>query len=213
MKRNGNMIVILALLLLAYGARSLRAQEPIPLDEPPADTAMDEEPPLDEEQFQEMPEEEMPVDQELPEEPPVEEEFPVLDEIPIETPPPPAVASPAKPKAPVRPKPRPPQVSSFKVRAALAGSGFKGGASGTLRVSSSGVSFTRQGESGEAWRIQWSDLAEAKNADGIWDAPHPLVIQERGGRKHYIALVDPQGRYLPGQEVLAAISKGQRKGG
>ena len=105
-----------------------------------------------------------------------------------------------------------PPPPSFRVREAIVGGGFGGGANGLLRVSAAGLSFTRQGQSREAWTIRWKDLAEARSDDGLWDAPYPLVLMERGGRKRYIAHIDQKGRYLPGQPVLAAISKGRRPG-
>lgn len=105
-----------------------------------------------------------------------------------------------------------PPAPSFRVRVAVIGGGFGQGASGLLRVSETGLSFIRQGQSREDWNIRWKDLTEAKSDDGLWDAPYPLVLMERGGGKRYIAHIDQKGRYLPGQPVLSAISKGRRPG-
>ncbi len=99
------------------------------------------------------------------------------------------------------------QEQSFRVRVALIGRGFGEGSTGLLRVSETGLSFLQQGKSKQDWAIRWKDLAEARKDEGLWDAPYPLVLIERGGRKHFIAHVDQKGHYLPGQAVLSAISK------
>lgn len=100
---------------------------------------------------------------------------------------------------------------SFKVRVAAIGGGFSQGVTGILRISETGLAFTSQGKGGENWSIRWQNLVEAKNDTGLWDAPYPLVLVERGGRKHYIARLDPKGTYLPGAPLLSAIADGRRK--
>ncbi|HEX6864035.1 MAG TPA: hypothetical protein VF414_14500 [Thermoanaerobaculia bacterium] len=101
--------------------------------------------------------------------------------------------------------------SSFKVRMAAVGSGFSQGVTGLLRISDTGISFTPQEKGGESWAIRWPNLVEAKNDTGLWDAPHPLVLTERGGRKRYVARLDSKGTYLPGAPLLSAIAEGRRK--
>lgn len=101
------------------------------------------------------------------------------------------------------------QPQSFRIRVAVIGGGFGEGTSGLLRVTGTGLSFVRQGQTREDWSIPWKSLAEARSDNGLWDAPYPLVLVERGGRKRYIAHIDPKGRYLPGQSLLSAISKGR----
>ncbi len=100
---------------------------------------------------------------------------------------------------------------SFRVRVAAIGGGFTRGASGLLRISEQGVSFVPQGKTGEGWTIRWPELAEARNDTGLWDAPYPLVLIERSGRKRYVARLDQEGSYLPGAPLLSAIEKGRRK--
>lgn len=100
---------------------------------------------------------------------------------------------------------------SFKVRVAAIGGGFSQGVTGALRISETGIAFTSQGKGGENWSIRWQNLVEAKNDTGIWDAPYPLVLVERGGRKHYIARLDQKGTYLPGAPLLSAIADERRK--
>jgi hypothetical protein len=100
---------------------------------------------------------------------------------------------------------------SFKVRVAAIGGGFSQGVTGLLRISETGISFSPQGKTGENWAIRWQNLAEAKSDTGLWDAPYPLVLIERGGRKRYVARLDQKGSYLPGAPLLSAIAEGRRK--
>ncbi|HKV12908.1 MAG TPA: hypothetical protein VJ725_32495 [Thermoanaerobaculia bacterium] len=100
---------------------------------------------------------------------------------------------------------------SFKIRVAAIGSGFSQGVTGTLRISEAEISFTPQEKSGERWVIRWPNLVEAKSDTGLWDAPHPLVLVERSGRKRYVARLDAKGSYLPGAPLLSAIAEGRRK--
>ncbi|HWN42884.1 MAG TPA: hypothetical protein VNW71_11720 [Thermoanaerobaculia bacterium] len=103
------------------------------------------------------------------------------------------------------------KVQSFKVRVAVIGSGFSEGVTGLLRISEKGLSFVPQGKSREDWAIRWHGLAEAKSDTGLWDAPYPLVLIERSGRKHYLVRLDRKGSYLPGAPLLSAIEKGRRR--
>lgn len=105
-----------------------------------------------------------------------------------------------------------PRVQSFSIRVAVVGGGFRQGASGILRVSESGLTFTRKGQARAEWSIPWKQLAEARSDDGLWDAPYPLVLVERGGGRRYIAHIDQKGRYLSGRSLLAALSKDRRPG-
>lgn len=108
--------------------------------------------------------------------------------------------------------PKPSSGASFKVRLARVGSGFEAGTSGVLSVSETGLAFLRQGKPSSEWLIRWGDLAEAREDDGLWDVPYPpLVLIERGGRKHYVAPVDGKGLYQSGSSLLSAISEGRRK--
>lgn len=100
---------------------------------------------------------------------------------------------------------------SFKVRVAAIGKGFSQGVTGLLRISETGISFIPQEKTGENWAIRWQNLAEAKSDKGLWDAPYPLVLIERGGRKRYVARLDQKGSYLPGAPLLSAIAEGRRK--
>lgn len=104
-----------------------------------------------------------------------------------------------------------PKERSFKVRVAAVGSGFSQGVTGFLRISETGISFSPQGKTGENWSIRWQDLAEAKGDTGLWDAPYPLVLIERGGRKRYVARLDRKGSYVTGAPLLSAIVEGRRK--
>lgn len=99
---------------------------------------------------------------------------------------------------------------SFKVRVAAIGSGFSQGVTGLLRISDTGISFSPQGKGGEKWTIRWQNLAEAKSDTGLWDAPYPLVLIERGGRKRYVARLDQKGSYVTGTPLLSAIAEGRR---
>lgn len=103
------------------------------------------------------------------------------------------------------------KVQSFKVRVAVIGSGFSQGVTGLLRISEKGLSFVPEGKSREDWAIRWHGLAEAKSDTGLWDAPYPLVLIERGGRKHYVVRLDRKGSYLPGAPLLSAIESGRRR--
>ena len=138
--------------------------------------------------------------------------------------PPPAEAEPSpapRPKIEIPPKEESGEESqeatgsvkdrSFKVRVAAIGGGFSQGVTGTLRISETGISFSPQGKSGEKWSIRWQNLAEAKKDTGLWDAPFPLVLIERGGRKRYVARLDQKGSYVNGAPLLSAIAEGRRK--
>lgn len=101
---------------------------------------------------------------------------------------------------------------TFNVRIARIGSGFDAGTSCLLRISETGLEFSRKGQSREDWTIRWRDLVEAREDDGLWDTPYPpVVLVERGGRRHYLAQVDAKGRHLPGGPLLAAIAEGRRR--
>jgi hypothetical protein len=93
----------------------------------------------------------------------------------------------------------------FPVREALVGGGFNRGVTGNLRVSPTGLGFTRDGKKREEWSIPWRELQEVSKDTGTWDIPHPLVIIDHKGRKRYIARIDNKGSYLPGDAILAAI--------
>jgi hypothetical protein len=134
--------------------------------------------------------------------------------------PPPAPENPTPPKAEKAPEPRkkieikgdegaPAKTSAasdvFLVREALVGGGFSQGVTGSLRVSPAGLGFTPKGKSREQWSLSWSEVQEVSNDAGTWDVSHPLVIVDQKGRKRYIARIDSQGNYLPGEAILAAV--------
>lgn len=98
--------------------------------------------------------------------------------------------------------------ASFEVREALVGGGFDPGVSGRLRITSAGLSFTPHGKSAP-WTVKWPNLTEARQDTGIWDAPDPVVLIERGGGKRYIVRIDEKGRYLSSAPLLAAIARGR----
>lgn len=98
-----------------------------------------------------------------------------------------------------------PAGETFRVRLAEAGKGFRAGVAGQLRVTSSGLAFTREGGARADWSIAWKDLLAARKAGGLWDAPFVLGLVERDGRQRYIARLDKSGRYLDGAPILAAI--------
>ncbi len=116
----------------------------------------------------------------------------------------------AKADAKLKPSPGLLAERTFLVRLAVIGRGFGDGADGRLRISSQGLSFTGEGPPRASWIVHWPDLAAARPDDGYWDAPYPLVIVERGGKKHYLNYVDGNGHYLAGKEILEAIVKARQ---
>jgi hypothetical protein len=119
---------------------------------------------------------------------------------------------PAEPARETEPNEREFAEKSFTVRLAQVGRGFIAGTSGSLRISETGLSFLRKGQKREDWVVPWSDLAEAREDDGLWDTPYPpIAIVERGGRKHFVARIDAQGRYLPSVPMLSAITASRGK--
>lgn len=102
--------------------------------------------------------------------------------------------------------------TTFNVRLARIGSGFESGMSGLLRISETGLVFSRKGKAKENWTIPWSDLADARQDDGLWDAPYPpVLLLERSGRRHFLVQVDAKGRHLPPGPLLSAIAQGRRR--
>lgn len=103
--------------------------------------------------------------------------------------------------------------SRFNVRLARVGSGFEAGTSGMLRISEAGLDFIPKGQARVGWTVRWRDLAAARaDEDGFWDALYPpVLLVERGGRKHYLARIDAQGRHLPADPVLASIAEARRQ--
>ena len=99
----------------------------------------------------------------------------------------------------------------FSVRQALIGGGFAAGVSGSLRISAEGLAFTQKGRTKVEWSVRWRDLSEARRDGGLWDAPEPLVIADRRGRKHYLVRIDGKGRYLSGGPILSAIEQGRKQ--
>jgi hypothetical protein len=97
----------------------------------------------------------------------------------------------------------------FVVRQAVIGQGFALGVDGKLHVGATGVSFSHEGQSRPEWTIRWRDLAVAAKDEGIWDAPYPLVLRERGGTPRYLVRMDSRGHYLEGGPILAAIARGR----
>ncbi|HEY2293436.1 MAG TPA: hypothetical protein VGM86_22260 [Thermoanaerobaculia bacterium] len=100
--------------------------------------------------------------------------------------------------------------ADFEVRQAIVGQGFGLGNDGRLHVGAEGVSFSRRGQSSPEWTIRWRDLAAAAKDEGLWDAPFPLALRERGGTSHFIVRIDAHGRYVDGTPLLAAITRGRR---
>lgn len=109
-----------------------------------------------------------------------------------------------KEEKPAQPRAEP---VSFVVREGMVGGGFGAGPSGQLRVTPAGVVFVR-GER-EQWTVRWQELKAAEKDEGYWDSLYPIVLIEKGGRRRYISRIDDQGRYLPGDAILAAISRGR----
>ena len=198
----GPILWIGLILWILAGGRPVCAEPPVENpDWIPAEEAEDEpllaepaeeplEPPL---------EEPVPEPAEEPEDMPVE--LPV--EAPVELP---KMPEPPKAKAPaMAKKPAIPRGETFRVRLAETGKGFRQGVAGQLRVTSSGLAFTREGSARADWSIAWKDLQAARKEAGLWDAPFVLGLVEHDGRKRFIARLDKDGRYLDGSPILAAI--------
>jgi hypothetical protein len=104
----------------------------------------------------------------------------------------------------------PPRERIFPVQLAVVGRGFGAGVRGWLRVSSEGVSFSAERPASAGWTVRWPDFAAAQADDGVWDAPYPLAILERDGKKHFFNRLDGTGRYQEGGEILEAIAKARQ---
>ncbi len=106
---------------------------------------------------------------------------------------------------------KPPAAVTFLVRQAQAGVGFNTGVKGRLAISGAGIVFTPQGAGREKWAVSWKDFAEARPEEGLWDAPFPFVIVERGGARHYLARLGEGGQYLAAAPVLSSILEERRR--
>jgi hypothetical protein len=122
----------------------------------------------------------------------------------------PAAAAPAGPAADTMPPPvAVPPETTFAVRQAAIGQGFSGGHDGFLRIGGDGLTFSRTPQGPVEWTIRWRDLVSATRDDGLWDAPFPLALTDKGAKTRYVARIDYQGRFLDGGALLAAIARGR----
>lgn len=131
------------------------------------------------------------------------------------------LAAPAAPtEAPAieepRPATRPPHATieppfdmTFRVRMAGEAGGFSRGRAGRLRVFAGGLRFVAEGDPPSRWSIPWSELAAYRRAEGLWDVPHPLVIETTAGQRRFLVEIGSGERFGSGARLLAALSTGE----
>lgn len=119
----------------------------------------------------------------------------------------------AEAAAPARSETAAPWQAEFRVRMGVVGRGFGAGDHGLLRVSEEGLEFTPWKPGGERWSLPWSRLASATEDEWLWDVRHPIVVQERGGRRRYLVRIGNSGDYLPASAILDAIREGRTRAG
>jgi hypothetical protein len=226
MRQNRRITSLILILCLLAGGLLAHAEPPLPEEPPeespdlaPVEVPEDElDPPADDswQEPAEQPWQAPPMDEPLAE--PAEDPFAVPAAEPEEPAMAPEEPAAAPAEVPVK-APKPPRKSgtaapagktggaTFRVRLAEAGKGFRAGVAGQLRVTSSGLAFTREGGARADWSISWKDLMAAQKESGLWDAPFVLGLVERDGRRRYIARLDKSGRYLDAAPILAAIAR------
>jgi hypothetical protein len=119
---------------------------------------------------------------------------------------------PAAPPPPPSPPPLPPfPVATFQVRQARIGEGFSVGDAGTLHIEGAGVWFVATASHDPSWTVPWAHVVDLTQDLGIWDAPYPLVLHERGGPPRYLAVIDDRGDFKAPAALLSAFESARRE--